>query len=314
MDSPAYVARRPACERRLALRGLALHLRAWDVEVEVEAAPAEPPPLLVLLHGWMDVGASFQFLVDALAAPRTVVAPDWRGFGHSAGPQGADAYWIPDYLGDLDALLDALSPQRPVDLLGHSLGGNMAMLYAGVRPARVRRLVNVEGFGLAGAAADQAPQRYAAWLDALKTPQRLPDFASLGEVAERLRRNDPRLTPERAAWLAPHWARPDQGGRWVVRADPAHRRPNPVPYRVDEALACWRRIAAPVLWVEGRETDPDRLWGGRFSRPEFERRMAQVPRLRRVTIDGAGHMLHHDQPQRLAEVVERFLDAPDPAP
>jgi len=309
MHESAYAERRPARDLILPLRGLRLHLRVWDGGPEGAAAPP-----LVLLHGWMDVAASFQFLVDALAAPRTVVAPDARGFGQSAGPPGTDAYWIPDYLGDLEALLDALFPDRPVDLLGHSMGGNVAMLYAGVRPARVRRLVNLEGFGLAAAVADQAPARYAAWLDALKTPQRLRDYASVEEVAERLRRHNPRLTAARAAWLAPHWTRRGADGRWMVNGDPAHKRPNPVLYRVDEALACWRRIAAPVLWVEGRQTDLGRLWGGRFSREVFERRMAVVPKLERASIDDAGHMLHHDQPERVAEVVERFLSAPEPGP
>ena len=121
-------------------------------------------PTLVMLHGWMDVGASFQFVVDALAGidgfERAIAAPDWRGFGLTEGPP-VDSYWFPDYLGDLDALLDALSPHIPVDLAGHSMGGNAAMIYAGVRPQRVRRLVNLEGFGMPAAAAERWRRR--AW-------------------------------------------------------------------------------------------------------------------------------------------------------
>ena len=301
-------ARTPSTSRHLPLRGLSHHVRGWGDAACV--SPERPP--LVLLHGWMDVGASFQFLVDALRTPRLVWAPDWRGFGLTGSPPGDDTYWYPDYLADLDALLDALHPDGPVDLLGHSMGGNVAMLYAGVRPARVRRLVNLEGFGLPGTVPAQAPTRYAAWLDTLKEPQRLRDYASVEEVAERLRRNNPRLNPERAAWLAPHWARPGPDGRWVVNGDPAHKRPNPVLYRADEVLACWRRIEAPLLWVEGGSTDFARLWGGRFSREEVESRMGALPPFERATIADAGHMLHHDQPERLAAIVERFLDAPLP--
>lgn len=308
MAARPYAERRRARAERLALRGLDYRLRVWDDGAAPDATP------LVLLHGWMDVGASFQFLVDALRAPRPAWAPDWRGFGLTAGPSGADSYWFADYLADLDALLDVLHPARPVDLLGHSMGGNVAMLYAGVRPQRVRRLVNLEGFGLPATVPAQAPARYAAWLDALKLPQRLPDCASVEEVAQRLRRHNPRLTPERAAWLAPHWARPGADGRWVVHGDPAHKRPNPVLYRADEVLACWRRIEAPVLWVEGGETELERLRGGRLARPELEARIGVLGRVQRCTIEGAGHMLHHDQPESLAAVVERFLDAPDPGP
>ena len=290
---------------RLTVRGLDLHLRAWG---EPAFANASTPPL-VLLHGWMDMGASFQFMVEALKTPRRVLAPDWRGFGRSSR-SGADSYWFADYLGDLDALLDHLSPGRPVDLLGHSMGGNIAMLYAGVRPQRVRRLINLEGFGLPQSRPEEAPERYARWLDELREPQRLRDYASLAEVAERLRRNNPRLTAERAAWLAPHWAREDGSGRWVIEGDPAHKRANPVLYRAEEALACWARITAPVLWVEGRQTEVSRHWGDRYPRSEFEQRLAVLPRCERVVLEDAGHMLHHDQPEPLAVAMERFLAAP----
>lgn len=288
------------------VRGLRLHMLTWG---DSGLATAERPAL-VLAHGWMDVAASFQFLVDALRNERHVTALDWRGFGLTEPPAGVDTYWFPDYLGDLDAVLDELSPEQPVDLLGHSMGANVAMLYAGVRPERIRRLVNLEGFGLPNGPATLAPKRYAAWLEELKQPQRLRDYASVEEVAERLRRNNPRLTAERAAWLAPHWSRRDEAtGRWVIQGDPAHKRANPVLYRAEEALACWARIAAPVLWVEGRQTDVAKYWGDRYPRAEFEARLNVVPRVERVILEDAGHMLHHDQPEQLAVHIERFFEA-----
>ena len=299
----AYVPRRAARSEFARVRGLALHLQVWG---DASLATPERPPL-VLVHGWIDVGASFQFMVDALAEERHVVAPDWRGFGLSEAP-GADAYWFPDYLGDLDALLDRIAPDTPVDLVGHSMGGNVAMIYAGVRPGRVRKLVNLEGFGMPRVPAELAPKRYADWLDELKAPQRLTDYATLADVAARLRKNNPRLPADRAAWLAPHWARQDAAsGRWVILGDPAHKRTNPVLYRVEEALACWERIDAPVLFVEGSATQMSQWWGERYGKPEFESRIARVPRLARALLQDAGHMLHHDQPQALAERVESFL-------
>ncbi|MFX9169537.1 alpha/beta hydrolase, partial [Acinetobacter baumannii] len=84
--------------------------------------------------------------------------------------------WFPDYLGDLEVLLDALLPGQTIDLAGHSMGGNVVMMYAGVRPARIRRLVNFEGFGMPQTTPTQAPRRYAQWLDELKEPQRLRDY------------------------------------------------------------------------------------------------------------------------------------------
>ena len=107
-DPMPYVARRAARSEFLAVRGLRCHVNLWG---DASLVTPERPPL-VMLHGWMDVGASFQFVVDALRAERFVIAPDWRGFGLSEAPR-ADSYWFPDYLGDLDALLDALLPAQP---------------------------------------------------------------------------------------------------------------------------------------------------------------------------------------------------------
>ena len=128
---------KPSQSHILNVRGLRYHVRTWGDTAD---------PKLVLLHGWMDVSASFQFLVDALRRDWYVIAPDWRGFGLSEW--APDGYWFPDYVADLDVLLRQLSPKAPVNLVGHSLGGNVAALYAGIRPARVARLVNLEGFGL----------------------------------------------------------------------------------------------------------------------------------------------------------------------
>lgn len=305
-----YIARRVAQSSFLPLRGLQYHLHTWG---DSPLATPEHPPLL-LLHGWMDVGASFQFVVDALAAAegfeRWVIAPDWRGFGLTATP-GADTYWFPDYLGDLDALLDTLLGAAgwtgPVDLLGHSMGGNVVMSYTGVRPSRVRRLVNLEGFGMPETQPQQAPKRLAQWLDELKTPPALRSYDSLQAVAERLLKNNPLLTPDKAAWLAPHWSQRRADGRWHILGDPAHKRANPVLYRKDEALETWKLITAPLLWVEGDLTDTTKWWGHRYPRSDFDARLAVVPNVQRVRLAPCGHMLHHDQPEALAAQLQRFL-------
>jgi pimeloyl-ACP methyl ester carboxylesterase len=302
----AYTPRRRARSVFVPLRGLRYHAHVWGDASMV--TPAAPP--LVMVHGWMDVGASYQFVVDALQQDRLVIAPDWRGYGLSRGPS-TDSYWFPDYLGDLDALLDSpelgLSPGGVVDLAGHSMGGNVAMSYAGVRARRVRKLINLEGFGLPETQPHHAPRRLAQWLDELKVPQRLKTYDSAAAVAERLRSNNPRLTQDKADWLAPHWAHLADDGRWHIQGDPAHKRTNPMLYRKDEILEGWKLIQAPTLWVEGADTDVARFWGDRYPRSDFEARIALVPQVSRVTLSDCGHMLHHDQPQALAAAIEGFL-------
>ena len=313
MNPDAYTVRRPSRSRYITLRGLRHHVLEWG---DASMVTPERPPLL-MQHGWMDVAASFQFVVDALPTDRHVLAFDWRGFGLTDTP-ATDTYWFADYLGDLDAALDALcfdaAPAQPIDLLGHSMGGNVVMLYAGIRPERVRRLVNLEGFGMPATKPTQVPRRYAQWLDELKQPVELRDYDSLGAVAERLRKTNPRLPAPRAAWLAQHWSRQKanadgSAGRFEILGDPAHKRASPLLYQRDEVLECWKLITAPVLWVEGDQTDTARWWGTRYSKAEFHERLNVVRNVERHQLSPAGHMLHHDQPEALAQRLEAFLAA-----
>lgn len=293
-----YLALRPSRSEFHPIRGLRYHVRVWDPD------PLRPSEGCVLmLHGWMDVSASFQFLVDALAGNRRVIAPDWRGFGLTERPR-ADCYWFPDYLADLDFLFDALGLAAPVDVVAHSMGGNAAMLFAGVRPARIRRLVNLEGLGMPATRAEQAPDRYAQWLDELKSGSRMRDYANREEVARRLMANDSRLRPDQARFLAAHWSLPTPGGRFELAGDPAHKVVNPQLYRVDEVLACWRRITAPVLLVFA---DADDRWKRFRDDPDYGDRARAVRDLRVATVPDSGHMLHHDQPREVARLIEEFL-------
>jgi pimeloyl-ACP methyl ester carboxylesterase len=297
----SYRPRRAARSSFVDARGLRHHVRRWG-------DPDAPP--LVMVHGWMDVSASFQFVVDAFARERNVIAPDWRGFGLTGRPH-ADCYWFPDYLADLDAILDALVPDGPIDLVGHSMGGNVATLYAGVRPQRVRTLVNLEGFGMRSTEPSQAPARLREWLDELRRPAGMKDYASHDEVAARLAQTNPRLSPDKAAWLARHWSERDASGRLRVLGDPAHKRVNPYLYRVDEILATWRAIEAPVLLVAAEARDD---WHRFADTDEFRERLRAIPRLTRATVERAGHMLHHDQPERVASLIEEFVDVPATRP
>jgi pimeloyl-ACP methyl ester carboxylesterase len=280
------------------IRGLRYHVRQWG---------DEGAPKLFMLHGWMDCSSSFQFVVDCLARDWHVIAPDWRGFGLTQAVP-ADSYWFHDYLADLDAILLHFSSDAPVNLLGHSMGGNVVAIYAGVRAHRVRRLVNLEGFGLPATRAQQAPGRVAKWLDALKAPVALQTYASCAEVAARLQKTNPRLSDARAAFLAEHWASKNQAGRWEILADPVHKRPSPLLYQEAEVMACWAATTAPVLWIEAEQTEMWNWMGPKDqARAEVDRRIGFIPDVTIKMVADAGHMLHHDQPLVLAQMIEQFL-------
>lgn len=299
-----YQARQISRTDIIPIRHMDYQVRQWG-----EPIPGRAP--LVLVHGWMDVSASWQFMVDALREPRQIIAPDWRGFGGSRGAP-TDSYWFPDYLADLDALLDHFSGDQPVDLVGHSMGGNVSMLYAGVRPARIRRLVNLEGFGMPASRPSQAPGRYAQWLDELKAQRRgdmdLKAYDSVDGVARRLMKTNPRLGADKAQWLARQWAREDGQGRWHILGDPAHKVTSAMLYRADEAQAVFARITAPVLSITASDDSLGQWWKGQYTLADYRQRLQAVPDLREAVVDDAGHMLHHDQPQALARLIQDFLD------
>ncbi|KWE56554.1 alpha/beta hydrolase [Burkholderia ubonensis] len=282
------------------VRGVRLHVRRWG---------RPDAPTLFMLHGWMDVAASFQFVVDALAGDWQVIAPDARGFGLSDWPvarQGGGHYWFHEYLGDLDALLDHYAPAGQVNLVGHSMGANVVCLYAGARPERVRRVVDLEGFGLAPARAEQAPGRLRGWLDGLREPSVLKSYASLDEVAARLIKTNPRLEPRRAAFLAAHWSKRGDDGRFHLLADPAHKMVGPLLYRLDEVMATWAQVRAKVLHVEAVDSPTLAYLAGGIPLPEFKARFRAFPDWREKLVDDAGHMVHHDQPEQIAALIEAF--------
>jgi len=279
----------------LEIRGLRYHVRHWS---------SAGAPKIVLLHGWMDVSASFQFMVDALKRDWDVYAPDWRGYGLTDWGK-SDSYWFADYMADLDQLLDHVDPHSPVNLVGHSMGGNVSGLYAGVRPGRVAKLANLEGFGMPATRAEQAPKRYARWLDELRERPRLRPYESFAALADRLQQENRRLPRERAEFLARHWGRDAGDGRVVLRSDPAHKIVNPLLYRYEEVRACWQLVTAPVLWVEAAESDALKRVG--LDAAQHAERRAAFRDLRYVTVPDAGHMLHHDQPEAVARLLEEFL-------
>lgn len=299
MSTPYQVQWQPA-EFHLELRGVRHRLLKWQHSSSPMTAPT-----VVLLHGFQDCSDTFQFLIDAMPRRWQFVALDWRGFGGSDWQDGP--YWLADYLADLDALLQQLTPNEPVRLIGHSLGGNMASLYAGIRPERIRWLISLEGFGLPRTPSDLAPQRYRDWLDQLRSGPRQSKHDSASTLAAALLRRNPRLTEPIANYVANAWMRASPtDGRVALHFDPWHRLINPVLYRREEAEACWRNVTAPVLIALGTESE----YRQRLEEDGDLERFIQCFRHAEVAdFEGLGHMLHHEAPmamaQRLADWMQR---------
>lgn len=287
----------------VSIRHLSYHVLQWGTP-----SPDQTP--LVMVHGWMDVAASFQFVIDALKNDRWIIAPDWRGFGLTKTPS-TDNFWFPDYLADLDQLLDHYVGSQPIDLVGHSMGGHVAMMYAGIRPERIHKLINLEGFGMPATRPTQAPSRLAKWMNELKAVQRgemtLKTYPSLEAVAQRLIKNNARLSADKAHWLAQHWARANDQGEWCVLGHAAHKVVNAQLFKTDETQAIYERITAPTLCVVASDDSMSQWWRDSYTLDEFMQRIAAVSNITHAVIEDAGHMLHHDQPEALARLIEGFF-------
>jgi pimeloyl-ACP methyl ester carboxylesterase len=161
----------------------------------------------------------------------------------------------------------------------------------------------------------EAPGRYGKWIDQLKRLHRgemaLATYTSPEGVARRLMKTNPRLSQDKADWLAGHWsaARPqaEGGERWEILGDPAHKIINANLFRVDETLALYAGIQAPVLAVVASDDSLGHWWKGRYTLADFQERLKSVRNVRLERVEDAGHMLHHDQPARVAALIETFM-------
>lgn len=280
--------------QRLTVRGVSYYVRRWGDE--------DAPPLM-LLHGSRDSSITYQFVVDELKHDWSIIAPDWRGHGHSAwAPQ---SYWLHELVADLDVLVETFSPGRAFPIVGHSLGGNVAGIYAALRPERITRLVSLDGFG---PLVNKVPvDMYSLLADYLNMPRckaHPPNYASIGEMAERLMKANRRLAADKAAFLAEHSSAESGDGQFRWLFDPGFRASLPTLHLVEEWGRIWAHMKAPVLWLSSSDTRP----GASTNNPEdFAARCRLMPGLSVSTIADTGHNLHHDQPEVVAEKIETFI-------
>ena len=288
---PIYESIKTSRSLQVPLRGLNYHVRVWGDERD--------PPLLFLHGGW-DASATFQFLVDALRERWYIVAPDWRGHGQSDWTPGH--YELQDYLADLDVLIDRLLPNHPVVIVGHSLGGHVGTTYAGVRPDRVRRMVALDGFLLGDSDPAKTPGRVQEWLTNLNRPLRSKSYPTAAAMADRLQAANPRLTRDKAEFLASHTSRshPDGGLTWAF--DPRFCPPNGVSYVFEQWAECLRNITAPVLTFS-----TDAHTSRAISLAEIERRAGLIPQVSFIRLRDVGHNLQHEASDLVARKIEPFL-------
>lgn len=276
----------PARETTWTLRGLPFAALEWGDR-------DDPAPPVVLLHGYLDHAGAWSRVAPTLPGWR--IALDQRGHGRSAWAQTGHGYFFPEYLADLDALVEAVG--RPVRLVGHSMGGTVSTMYAGARPDRVVALASVDGLGLHDQA-DELVDRVTGFLDGVRRRPTARVMADVDAAAARLVAAYGGLDPAWARELAERGTRPVAGG--VVWAyDPLHRIHSPIPYRHSHHRPLLARIACPTLVVH-----PGTPVFGAENVALLE---GAIRDLRRVSIPGTGHMIHLQEPSALATIIADFF-------
>lgn len=275
---------------------LRLHYADWG--------NTEAPPI-ILLHGGMDHCRSWDWVAARLAAKWHVIAPDLRGHGDSAWAPGS-TYMIANHIYDLAQLIHQLE-LAPVTIVAHSLGGNVAVRYAGLFPENVARLVSIEGLGQTHSA-DRAGkpvwERARKWVEdtrdlARRQPRR---YASIDEAVARMKEANKRLSEEQARHLTEHGITQNEDGTFSWKYDPYSRPAAPYDMSAAEVEQLWARITCPTLLCWGTESF--------VADPVKDGRAKKFPNARVVAFEGAGHWLHHDQLDRFMCELEAFLSTP----
>jgi pimeloyl-ACP methyl ester carboxylesterase len=272
---------------------LRLHYLDWG-------NPTSPP--LLLIHGNRDHAHNWDWTASRLQDRYHIIAPDLRGHGDSQWSTGS-MYAPAEFVYDIAQLVHQ-QQLAPLRVVAHSLGGNVALRYAGTFPEDVERLVVIEGWG--GIVPSQSrpapPKRMRAWIEAERSlaarqPRRYP---TLDDAYQRMHEANPHLSAEQARHLTVHGTNQNEDGTYTWKFDNYIHASQSLELSPDEVQALWRNVACPVLLISGSES-----W--MRSGADAGQLVDRFADARHVVVDGAGHWVQHDQLDAFVELIDDFL-------
>ena len=270
--------------------GLALYARE---------RPGTAKTAVVFLHGWLEHGHAFDWLAEHLPDTWRLLLLDWRGMGRSAWLPRPGNYQLTDYALDVEALLDAAGLEA-AHLVGHSLGGIAATLYAAARPERVLSLSLIESLGPSGGAPESALGRLRGFVEDQKRPPSQKRYPTVEAAAARLRESNPDLSEAAALHLARHGTAPHEGGGVVFTFDPTHRRRFGLGPDEAQWLALSSAVTCPVQLIQGRE-------GMAFDEARAQVRRQALRITKPPVVLPGGHHVHMDEPRAVALTLVDFI-------
>jgi len=266
----------------------------------------EGAPPLLLVHGGQDHCRNWDWVAEDLRRDFHVIAPDLRGHGDSAWAADGN-YTMAGYVADLAQLIHQQA-LAPATIIAHSLGGNVALRYAGIYPENVKKLVAIEGLGpsprsQAKREAMSIDGRMREWIEtrrtmSARTPRR---YASIAEALARMQEQNKHLSPAQARHLTEQGVNQNEDGTYSWKFDNYVRGWPPYEMTYAEVEQLWARITCPTLLAYGRES-----WA---SNPQDDGRIKHFPNARVVAFEGAGHWVHHDRLEGFLAEIRDFLAA-----
>lgn len=262
------------------------------------------PPML-LIHGGRDHCRNWDWVAEHFAKDYHIIAPDLRGHGDSQW-EASGNYTQISYVYDIAQLLQQKN-MHDVTVIGHSLGGAIALMYTALFPERVKKLVAIEGMGPSPSlAAKQAEisinNRVRSWIDDMrKLSGRLPRrYDTLDDAFKRMRDENPHLSEEQARHLTLHGANQNEDGTYSWKFDNYVRVFSMSGLPNEEVKKMYGEISCPTLLMRGEESwASDPVADGRtqcFNCPiEYQ------------SFANAGHWVHHDQLDGFVDRVSEFL-------
>ena len=261
------------------------------------------PPLL-LVHGGRDHCRNWDWVAGRLRKDWHIIAPDLRGHGDSEWSADG-SYSMANYIYDLAQLIHQ-QDLAPVTIVAHSLGGNIALRYAGIYPDKVRKLVAIEGLGPSRGVSEERAEipiheRMSNWIDAKRgLSGRLPRrYPTIEDAFKRMHEVNEHLSPEQARHLTQHGVNQNEDGTYSWKFDNYVRAWNPVDMTMGEIEHLWSRISCPTKLVYGNES-----WA---VDPRTDGRAEHFQTAEVVTYDDAGHWVHHDRLEAFLDLLTDFL-------
>ncbi len=263
---------------------------------------------MLMVHGGRDHCRNWDWVAEDLRKDYHIIAPDLRGHGDSQWMIGG-SYNQVDYIYDIAQLLHQ-TEMTPVTIISHSLGGAISLMYTGLYPETVKKIVAIEGLGpppefVKQRIAQPIEDRLGKWVDELRgiaarTPKR---YASLDDAFQRMKTENPHLSEEQAHHLTVHGISQNEDGTYTWKFDNYVRAFPPIGIPFQDQYKLFERITCPALLVRGTES-----WA---SDPVKDGRIKHFKNAKLANFENAGHWVHHDQLDRFIAEVRAFLSEDD---